>query len=428
MTSIHRRRFLQNSLALGAGVWLSGQEGFARALSPNDKLNLGVIGVSGRGGDNLAGVSSENIVALCDVDDDRLNEAGQRFPSAGRYNDYRDLLDRNDLDAVVVSTPDHTHAVITSAALKSGRHVYCEKPLTHTVAEARAITETARKHKRVTQIGTQIHAGANYRRVVELVKGGVIGPVREVHVWLAGGMSGGDRPKDAPPVPPSLHYDLWIGPAAYRPYSPEYLPFNWRKWWDFGNGMLGDFGCHYMDLPFWALDLRYPASVESEGPPVNPETTQEWLIARYEFPERGSQPPVALTWYHGGKRPEIAEEEPLKGWGNAVLFIGEKGMLVADYDRRQLLPEKEFEGFAPPAPTIPDSIGHHQEWILACKTGGTTTCNFDYSGPLTEAVLLGNVAYRTGKKLEWDAKKLRAENCPEADPYLKNHYRKGWKL
>lgn len=427
-STLSRRRFLQQSALFGAGAFISSRAGFARTLSPNDKLNIGVVGVAGRGGDDLQGVSSQNIVALCDVDDNNLDAAMAKYPKAARYNDFRKLLDRNDLDAVVVGTPDHTHAPITVMALKAGLHVYCEKPLTHSVAEARIVAETARKHKRVTQIGTQIHAGDNYRRVVELVKSGAIGPVREVFVWLGGGMSAGDRPTETPPVPTSLHYDLWLGPSPYRPYSPDYVPFNWRKWWDFGNGMLGDFGCHYMDLPYWALDLKYPTSIESQGPPVHPESTPAWQIVKYEFPERGALPAVTLTWYHGGKRPEISNAGELAKWGNAVLFVGEKGMLVADYDNRKLLPEGKFADFTPPAPFIPNSIGHHEEWIQACKTGGPTTCSFDYSGPLTETALLGNVAYRAGCKLDWDAEHLKAKNCPDAEKLIQPKYRKGWHL
>jgi predicted dehydrogenase len=439
-SKLDRRHFLQRSLMASFALGLGGRSGFARAPSPNEKLDLGIIGVANRGGDNLAAVSSENIVALCDVDDQYLDAALQRFPRAVRYNDFRKLLERNDLDAVVISTPDHTHAPAALMALEAGLHVYCEKPLTHTVAEARRVAEAARRRKRVTQLGTQIHAGQNYRRVVELIRGGAIGSVREVQVWLDSRASGGVRPTETPPVPPNLHYDLWLGPAPYRPYHPAYLPARWRRWWDFGNGSLGDFGCHYMDLPFWALDLKHPLSVAAEGPPVDPETTAAWLVVRYEFPARGTLPPVTLTWYDGGKRPELlesvlpsaaaqGEDAPRRPqWPSGVLFIGEKGRLLADYDRRLLLPEKEFAGFVPPEPSIPDSIGHHKEWIEACKSGGPTTCHFDYAGPLTEAVLLGNVAYRAGQKMQWEAERLKARNCPEADRYLQKQYRVGWGL
>lgn len=410
-------------------MWL-GAIARSRSASPNDTLNIGVIGVANRGGANLEGVSSQNLVALCDIDDKYLAAAAQRFPQAKTYNDFRRLIDRNDLDAIVVSTPDHTHAVATVAALRSGRHVYCEKPLTRTVSECRIVTELAKQQKRVTQIGTQIHAGNNYRRAVEIIQSGTIGAVAEVHVWVNATYGGMDRPKATPPVPDHLHYDLWLGPVEPRPYSPEYVPFRWRNWWAFGGGALADFGCHYMDLPHWALTLRHPLAVEVvEGPPVHPESTPPWLIVRYSHPARDRQPPVTLTWYHGGKRPklELPPEQSAK-WGSGVLFVGEKGMLLADYNRNILLPEKRFEGFERPAPFIHNSTGHHKEWIEACKTGGPTTCAFDYSGPLTEAALLGNVAYRVGRKLEWDHAKIKATNCPEADQYLQHHYREGWKI
>jgi predicted dehydrogenase len=426
--SLNRRQFITQTAA-ATGAWLVGVRARAQKLSPNDKLNIGMIGVANRAGADLQEVSTENIVALCDIDDNFLSAVKEKYPSAKTYNDFRRLLDQKGIDAVVVGTPDHTHAVAAVAALKSGRHVYCEKPLARTVSETRIIAETARKNKRVTQIGTQIHAGTNYRRVVELVRSGVIGPVREAHVWVAATYGGMDLPKQTPPVPPNVHYDFWLGPVEYRPYSPEYLPFKWRNWWAFGGGALADFGCHYMDLPHWALELSHPLTVELvDGPPVHSESTPPWLIVRYEYPARGPKPAVRLTWYHGGKQPSVLSAEQAVKWKSGVLFAGEKGALLADYGRHLLLPEKEFGGFKPPAPFIKDSIGHHREWIEACKTGGTTTCPFDYSGPLTEAALLGNVAYRVGRKLEWDWKHLRAVNCPEADGYIQHHYRKGWKI
>jgi hypothetical protein len=253
--------------------------------------------------------------------------------------------------------------------------------------------------------------------------------VPEVHVWVAATYGGMDLPKATPPVPPNVHYDLWLGPVEYRPYHPDYLPFKWRNWWAFGGGTLADFGCHFMDLPYWALGLSQPLSVEPvDGPPVHPESTPPWLIVRYEYPARGDNPPVQLTWYHGGKQPALLSTDQAAKWKSGVLFVGKKGMLLADYGRRALLPEKDFEGFAAPAPFIKDSIGHHQEWIQGCKTGGTTTCPFDYSGPLTESALLGNVAYRVGQKLEWDWRHLKATNCPAADRYLRHHYRRGWRI
>jgi predicted dehydrogenase len=326
-----------------------------------------------------------------------------------------------------VATPDHTHAPATLTALRAGLHVFCEKPLTHTVYEARLVAETAAKHKRVTQMGTQIHGGDNYRRVVELIQSGAIGAVNEVHVWVSTTYGGADRPKEMPKVPAGLDWDLWLGPAPKRPYHPTYVPFYWRGWWDFGGGALADMACHYMDLPFWALKLRHPTKINAEGPPPHPESTPHGLTVHYDFPARGELPPVKLTWYDGGKRPALFAQGKLPKWGNGVLFIGSKGMLLADYGKRKLLPEKQFADFTPPKPTIANSIGHYKEWVEACKHGGPTTCNFDYSGALTEAVLLGNVSYRLGKPIEWDAKKFKA-NEAGAEKYLRPVYHNGWTL
>ena len=431
-TRVDRRQFLKQTALSGAGLWLTNVvSAQAGEISPNEKLNIGMIGVAHQANYDLSNVTSENIVALCDVDETYLSAAAQKFPSARTYNDFRRLLDQKGIDAVVVATPDHTHAVATVAALKSGRHVYCEKPLTRTISECRMVQETARKMRRVTQIGTQIHAGTNYRRVVELVQSGAIGPVKDVHVWVNVTYGGKERPTGTLPIPGTLHYDLWLGPVPSRPYSPEYLPMAWRNWWAFGGGALGDFGCHYMDLPHWALNLRAPLSAEVvEGPPVHQESVPPWLIVRYQHPARADLPALTLTWYHGGRQPPPAILTPdlADKWKSGVLFIGSKGMVLADYSRHMLLPEKDFAGFVAPAPTIPDSIGHHAEWIRACKTGGPTTCGFDYSGPLTEAVLLGNVAFRAGAKIDWDSPHLRARGCRQAEEYIQHHYRSGWKL
>jgi predicted dehydrogenase len=420
---INRRQFFRRSGAFTAGTWLLGPHTSFGKISPNEKLNLGVIGTAGRAADDIAGVQTENIVALCDIDSLKLDAARAKFPRAKSYSDFRKMLEQKDIDAVVVGAPDHTHAVATMAALRGGRHVYCEKPLTHTVSEARIIADAARRYQRVTQMGNQIHASNNYRRVVELVQTGAIGPVHEVHCWVDSVWDTRELPPGEP-VPPNIDYEQWLGPVPYRPYSREYIPFNWRRWWAFGGGTIADFCCHLTDLAFWSLDLKYPLTIEAVGPPVHPECAPPWLIVRYEYPARGSAPPVKLIWYSGGRRPPQA----LPKWGNGVLFVGAKGMLLTNYEKHVLLPEKDFAGFVPPAPYIPDSIGHHAEWIRACKTGGPTTCNFEYGGMMTEAGLLGNVAYRVGKKLEWDPKRLRARNCPEAGEFIHHHYRRGWSL
>jgi predicted dehydrogenase len=426
-----RRRFLQATAAAGA---LSFWSGLPRALakndSPNERLHVGVIGVANQGAYDLREVAGAGaaIVALCDVDERQAGRARTQFPQAKFYPDYRQMIDQKGIDAVVVATPDHVHAFATMAALKAGLHVYCEKPLTHTVHEARLVAQTAAKQKRVTQMGTQIHAEKNYRRVVELIQSGAIGPVHEVHAWVGRSWGGAKRPKDEPPIPAGLHYDLWLGPAPYRPYHPRYLPRNWRSWWDFGGGTLTDMACHYLDLPYWALGLRHPTKVSAEGPPADPEAAASWVIVRYEFPALGEQPPVQVTWYDGGKRPPHFAEGKVPPWrGDGVLFVGAKGMLLADYTKHRLLPESQFAGFKPPAPTIPDSIGHHKEWVEACKSGGPTTCNFNYSGALAETVLLGAVSYRLGKPFTWDAANLKASE-PEAERFLRGEYRKGWTL
>jgi len=439
MPTLISRRDMLRTTAVASGVWMAtGSGSVAQSKSPNEKLDIAAIGVGGRGAANVGGVAGENIVALCDVDDARAAATFNRFPKAKRYVDFRRMFDQmhKQIDAVVIGTPDHTHAPPAVMAMKLGKHCYCEKPLSHSVYEARLMAEVAREGKLITQMGTQIHAGSNYRRVVELVKTGAIGEVREVHVWLGAKFEGPpnptnssqrNAPADQPPVPETLYWDLWLGPAAHRPYHPWYAPGGWRYWWNFANGALGDFYCHFCDLAFWALDLRHPATVEAEGT-LHPESTSHRTIARQEYPARDNLPPVTLTWYHGGGYPEIVKQKKIPEWGNAVLFVGAKGMLIADYNRHQLLPEDRFAGFKPPDPFIPDSIGHHREWVEACKTGGITTCNFDYGGALTEAALLCNVALRTGKKLHWDPKTLKARGCPEADVLIRREYRKGWTL
>jgi predicted dehydrogenase len=426
--SISRRTFLKTSLLTTAGFWVGTNLGLARKPSANEKLNIGVVGTINRARANISAVRNENIVAICDIDDHLLAAAQANFPKAKTYSDFRRMLSQRDLDAVVISTPDHTHAVATMAALKSGRHVYCEKPLAHDVFEARTVTNAAAKYKLATQMGIQIHATANYRRVVELIEQEAIGPVKEVHVWSERVWSGGGRPLETPPVPSGLHWDLWLGPAPQRPYHAGYQPKDWRRWWDFGGGTLGDMGCHFMDLPFWALKLRAPTTIEAEGPPVHPETTPAWLLVRYQFPARGPLPAIQLTWYNGGKQPELVKEANLPQWSNGVLFVGSKGMLLADYNRRLLLPEKDYAGFEPPARYLPDSIGHHAEWIAACKGRAPALCNFGYSGPLTETILLGNVAYRSGSRLEWDSDAGKVINTRAADLFLRRKYRRGWKL
>jgi predicted dehydrogenase len=428
--SLTRRQVLQSTALAGIGYWVSGSCAATVTRSSLDRLRIAAIGVGGRGGHNLSQVAGEEVVALVDVDERHLDRAAKRFPKARRLTDFRRLYDRsNDFDAVVVSTTEHTHAFATLPALKLDKHVYCEKPLAHSVEETRLVTREAARRKVATQMGTQIHATENYRRVVELVQADAVGPIREVHVWVARDWGGGGRPEGKHTPPKTLHWDLWLGPAPERPFHPDYVPGpKWYKFWDFGAGVLPDLGSHFNDLPFWALKLDRPTTIEAEGPPVSPETAPPWLIVRWQFPARDKRPAVKMTWYQGGKKPSLVASKKVPAWGNGILFVGDDGMLLADYGRHLLLPEDRFADYKRPAPSIPKSIGHHAEWIGACKSGKPTTCPFTYSGPLTEANILGIVAYRTGKKIEWDAGEMKARGCPEADRYLRKEYRKGWTL
>lgn len=434
MKSLNRRQFIR-STAIGCGTFTTIAGGYfsetqARASrSANEKLKILCIGTANRAAADIDGVQGEDIVGLCDVDQNYLDRAAAEFEGAAKFNDYREMIDQeaSRVDAVVIGTTDHHHAPATMRAINAGLHVYCEKPLTHTVAEARMIAEAANAKGVATQLGTQIHASDNYRRVVEIVRSGAIGDVGEVHVWVGKGWGGGDLPEKADPVPAHLNWDLWLGPAPKRPYANgRYHPAQWRRWWDFGQGTLGDMGCHYMDLPFWALGLRHPTSCQAEGPEVHPETCPMGLKVNYQFPERDGRPPVRLSWYDGDQCPREVAGERVPGSG--VMFVGSEGKLFATYTNYRLFPRDKFADFEPPAKTIPDSIGHHAEWIRACKDGSPTTCNFDYSGALTESVLLGNVAYRTGQALNWNAAELKATDCPEADAFIHKDYRPGWEV
>ena len=443
LSQFTRRQFLRTTAAASA----LGFPAILRSQNAGDKLRLAIIGCGGRGAGDMAEVMSENIVALCDVNANNLAAAAKRAPDARTFRDFRQMYDAlkdSEFDGVVVATTEHTHAFATLPALRRKKHVYSEKPLTRDVREARIITEAAKAAGVATQMGTQIHAGTNYRRVVELVQSGAIGPVRECHVWVSRAwgfqspeeaktngdiVSVLDRPAEEMPVPPELDWDLWIGPAPMRPYHEVYFPGpKWYRWWDFGNGTMSDLGSHWNDLPFWALKLDAPLTIEASGPPPHAEIAPATMSATYQYGPRGEMPAVKLVWYQGALRPPLWTEKQIPQWASGVLFIGDKGMLLSDYDKHVLLPEKEFADFVRPPQTIADSIGHHKEWLLACKTGAPTTCNFAYSSPLTEANHLGNLAFRAGKKIEWDAKKLRIPNAPDAERFLGREYRKGWTL
>lgn len=433
-----RREFLNRSGRFGFGLWVvGGPRSRAGAGAPNETLNIAIVGAGGRGANNLDAMLEENVVALCDIDEQRLGEATRKAPKAKTFVDFRKMLDEmhQGIDAVVVSTPDHTHAVVAAAALKLNKHVYCEKPLTHSIHEARTLTELAAKAKVATQMGNGGHSSENTRRIVEIVRSGAIGPVREVHAWTNRPIwpQAIERPASAPEAPKTVHWGLWLGPAPERPYHPAYHPFKWRGWWDFGTGALGDMGCHVIDPAFWALELKWPSRVEAESSGILKETAPAWSIVRYEFPERGEQPPVKLTWYDGGKLPPKAlfdDFVPAQGSSGSV-FVGDKGRLLASHGRGgyRLLPEADFKEFEPPEPSLPRSPGHHSEWIAACKDGSPTGTHFDYAGPLTETVLLGNVALRAERPITWDGSAMKASNGETIDDlYVRRDYREGWSL
>ncbi|HBN78555.1 MAG TPA: oxidoreductase [Planctomycetaceae bacterium] len=446
MTNLNRRDLLKQT-AFASALYLTASSP-VRAHSANSKLNLAFIGVGGRGGANLRTITAEpdvEVVAVCDVNQHSLERAAKTHANARTYVDFRELYTKtDDIDGVVVSTPEHIHAYATLPALKAGKHVYCEKPLTWNVEESRIITEAAAKADVATQMGTQIHGMPNYRRVVELIQSNAIGPVREVHVWVsrAWGLQSAEdakkngdivhvteRPTEKMTPPPELNWDLWLGPAPYRPFNTAYFPGpKWYRWWDFGNGTMSDLGSHWNDLPFWALKLDAPLTIEAFGPEPHPEIAPASMSAVYEYGSRGEMPACTLTWHQGTSKPEIWKSGGIPQWGNGVLFIGDDGMVLSDYGKHILLPEDKFQNFEPPKPFIPDSPGHHAEWVQACKTGSETGSPFSYAGPLTEANHLGNVAFRAGKKLEWDAANMKATNCPEADQFLKRTPREGWSL
>jgi predicted dehydrogenase len=451
MEKMDRRKFLGISTAAATSFFILPRHvlGGKGHIAPSDKLNIAGIGVGGMGGANLRELQTENIVALCDVDWKRAADSFKLFPKAKQYKDFRIMLDKqNDIDAVVVATPDHVHAVASMTAIRLGKHVYCEKPLTCTVAEARKVTIAAREAKVATQMGNQGHAMEETRLLCEWIWAGAIGPIREVHAWTPHPVwpQGMERPPETPPVPKTLDWDLWLGPAPYRPYNPAYLPMLWRGWWDFGTGGLGDMGCHIFDPIYWAMKLCPPTSVEASASifvkePLNwnkvrnTETYPQASIVYYNFPAREDLPPLKLTWYDGGLMPERPEElEPGRKMGDqygGVLYVGEKGkILTGSHGARgiRIIPEEKMQAYERPPKTIPRSIGHRQEWVAACKGGTPGGTNFKFSGPLSEMVLLGNIALRTGEKLYWNSEKMKFTNSSEANQFLHRQYREGWSL
>ncbi len=439
---ISRRQFIAGASASAAALTVVPRRvlGSAGFQAPSDTLNTAGIGIGGRGRASIEGCRSQHIVALCDVDAGHAAETFAEHPQASAYSDYRRMLDREpDIDAVIIATPDHIHAVIAMEAMRRGKHVFCEKPLTRTVAEARALARAAREHDVVTQMGNQGHAGEGTRQIREWIEAGVIGTVREVQYWTNRPIwpQAIERPTDTHEMPSGLEWDLFLGPARHRPYHPAYHPFRWRGWWGYGTGALGDIACHSMDAAFWALELDQPIRIEAETTPLFAETAPAVSRITYEFPARGSRPPVRFVWRDGDlampRPPQLVSGERLPGGSSGQLFIGEGGAIGADMYGREphVFPTTLHDDVmaSPPPQRYPRSPGVYLEWIEACKGNGATGSSFpEHSGPLTEVVLLGNLAVRTGQTIEWDAARMRATNVPEANAFLDEEYRDGWSL
>ncbi|HND52803.1 MAG TPA: Gfo/Idh/MocA family oxidoreductase [Pirellulaceae bacterium] len=435
MARTNRRQFIQTSAVIGAGYFVASGLQAQESKSPNEKINFACIGVMGKGqSDSQDAADSGNIVAICDVDDTHLNRAAARkgFEKAAKYFDYRKMLDEmgKSIDAVTVSTPDHTHAVAAAMAMNMGKHCFTQKPLTHSIYEARTLGKIATARKVATQMGNQGTANNDLRRAAAIIQSGVLGKITAVHVWTNRPVwpQGLDRPTDTPPVPATLHWNEWLGPAKERPYHPAYHPFKWRGWWDFGTGALGDMACHTLNMPYMALSLRDPVSVVAESAGHNKETYPSWSIIKFEFPANDKRGPVAFTWYDGQKRPDA---DLLKGAKetSGCLVVGEKDTLYApgDYAGAGL---KLQSGAELPEVDYKRSPGHFKEFVNAIRGGEAAMSNFpNYAGPLTETILLGNLAvWATGKKIEWDPKNLVAKNAPEVAHIIKTEYRDGYSL
>lgn len=433
---LNRRQFLKTS-ALSAAALSVASPAIVRAAGANSKLNVAVVGIAGRGAGNITEMLNDSgeliqLTALCDVDDNNLASQGAKFKDAKRFYDYRTMFDEvKDLDAVLVSTPDHTHSVVSLAAMNRGIPCFCEKPLAHDVAEIRDMQRVAKEKNLATQMGTVIHATSNYRRVVELIQAGAIGETQEVHVWCAKGWGGYPEPSTEKfECPKNIHWNEWLGPAQWREYNPCFLPGTWRGYWPFGTGTFGDMACHLMDLPFWALDLKLPKTIHATCDTEISEVCCPLDVeCKYEFELNGKTLP--LTWYDGARRPAIIKERNLENLSMGVIFVGDEGVLEADYGSIRLYPKEKYEDYERPAQTIPASAGHHREWINSIVDGGKSTplCNFEYAGRLAEAVQLGAVSLRAGKiKLEWDAEKMEVTNDKAANAFIKTEHREGWDI
>jgi predicted dehydrogenase len=433
-----RRAFLRTTTAALLGFQVVPRHVLGQGQTPpSNKLNIAGVGVGGQGAADLSEMKTENIVALCDVDWVRAAGTFNAFPNAERFKDFRVMLDkRKDIEAVMVATPDHMHAPVSLAALRAGKHVYVEKPMAHSVEEARVMARVAAETGLVTQMGNQGHAGEGLRQIREWIQAGVIGTVREVHGWTDRPVNWWTQPATRPteivPVPASLDWDLWLGSAPVRPYSPAYCPVGWRAWFDFGNGAPGDMAVHNLDPAFYALDLDAPVSVEAQTSALGEETYPAWQIITFRFAARGPRPAVKMTWYDGGKLParppEMDADQNLGD--NGILFVGTEGtMLCGGWSGApRLLPLSRHNALKRPPKTIPRSIGHRAEWIQACKDRrpGDAKAGFEYSGPFVEALLVGNLAVRLQQPIEWEAKSLRALNAPQAAPLIRKHYRPGF--
>jgi predicted dehydrogenase len=444
-SKISRRDFMGTAAAVAAFTVVPRHVlGGPRQVPPSEKVNIAGVGIGGQGGHDINQFKDQNIVALCDVDAAHAAHMFRQFPNARRYVDFRKMLDEldKDIDGVVVGTPDHLHAIVSMAAIKRDKHVYCEKPLTHTVLEAKKLAQATREHGVATQMGNQGQASEETRLVCETIWDGAIGQVREVHIWTDRPLhgidkwywpQGVDRPKGEDPIPDTLDWDLWVGPAPMRPYKKRvYNPFVWRGWWDFGTGALGDIGCHTMDPAFRALKLGYPISVEACCTLVNNETYPVASRVTYEFGARGDMAPVKLHWYDGGmKPPRPPELEDGRKWDtNGQLYVGDKGKMLGC----RLIPESRRRDYGKPPQKLERSPGHYKEWVIACKGGKPAGSNFpDHAGILAQVVLMGNIAIRPAlkqkllsTKLFWDAEQFKFSNMPEANQYLTKEYRQGW--
>ncbi len=439
--TVSRRFFLMTSAAtLAARKALAGPASLKRLgyKSPNEKLNIAAVGAGGKGASDIEGCKSENIVALCDADWKSAAKTFGKYPNAKQYKDFRVMFDKQkDIDAVTVSTPDHTHAVIAMWAMERKKHVYVQKPLTHSIWETRKLTEAARKYKVATQMGNQGHSNEGARQLCEMIWAGEIGHVKEVHAWTNRPLwpQGIAAPLPPESVPETLDWDVWLGPAHQRPFNSEYAPFKWRGWFDFGCGALGDMACHILDPANWALQLGYPASVEclrQEGRTAHSFPNKS--VIRFEFPARGGMPPVTVTWYDGGEMPPrpqgISSDVKLGDGNNGSLIIGEKGIITTGTygEETRLLPDELMKEYKFPDPFLSRSPGHYRDWIRACKGGSEACSNFDYAGPFTEVVLLGVIAQRFDGKLLWDGERMKITNNSDANKFVKDAYRKGWKL